>query len=149
MKKHKALIVVLTIALASFCRADIAPAKRAEIEKLLQLTGMTNLVDQMKAQMIASMRQNEPQAPAEFWDKFSAKMDSRQLIEKIIPIYDKYYSVEDLQALNTFYASPVGQKVIKTLPNVMQESMRVGQEWGNEIGQEAAKEIQAEAPAKK
>jgi len=142
-------MVLLTLAVASFARADVAPAKRAEIEKLLQLTGMTKLVDQMKAQMIGSIRQSQPNAPAEFWDKFSAKMDSHQLIEKIVPIYDKYYTVEDLQALNAFYSSPVGHKILATLPNVMQESMRVGQEWGGELAQEAAHEIQAEAPAKK
>lgn len=149
MKYHKTLFVVISLVAASFVRADVAPAKRAEIEKLLQLTGMTKMVDQMKAQMIASIRQSQPQAPAEFWDKFSEKMDARQLIEKIIPIYDKYYTVDDLKAVNQFYASPAGQKIISTLPNVMQESMRAGQEWGAQISQEAAQEVQAEAAAKK
>jgi hypothetical protein len=34
-----------------------------------------------------------------------------------------------IKVVNAFYESAVGQKVISTLPQVMQESMKVGQEW--------------------
>ena len=149
MKYQKTLIVILTLALASFVRADSTTEKRAEIEKLLQVTGMVKLVDQMKTQMIAQLRQNQPQIPATFWDKFSSKFDSRQLLEKIIPIYDKYYSLDDLRAVNAFYSSSAGQRILSTMPSVMQESMRAGQEWGAQISQEAAQEAQAEAASQK
>jgi hypothetical protein len=147
MKYHKTWMVLLAIGLAISVKAEIAPEKRAEIDKMLQLTGMTKLVDQMKTQMITGFKANMPGAPAGFWDKFAAKMDAQGLIEKVVPIYDKYYTIDDLRAVNAFYSSPAGQKILATLPQIMQESMAAGQAWGQEVAKKAAEEIAAESKA--
>ena len=95
-------------------------------------------------QLIASFKTQMPQVPEAFWTKFQQKMDTRELINKIIPIYDKYYTIEDLKAVNAFYETPAGQKVLSTLPQIMQESMKVGQEWGQKMGKQAADEAEQE-----
>lgn len=115
---------------------------------MLQLTGMEKMMNQMKGQMISGLKAQIKQVPDGFWEKFSQKMDTRELIEKIIPLYDKYYTLEDLKAVNAFYASPAGQKVLSSLPQIMQESMKLGQEWGQKIGQQAAEEAQRESKGK-
>ena len=33
-----------------------------------------------------------------------------------------------------FYQTPLGKKLVSTLPQIMQESMQVGQSWGKEVG---------------
>lgn len=149
MKKCKIVCVLFALmALVLSARAEIAADKKAEIEKMLKLTGMERMMEQMKVQMIASMKANAPDVPSEFWTKFSEKMNTHELIEKLLPVYDKYYSLEDLRAVNAFYSSPSGQKILATLPQVMQEAMRIGQDWGRKIGQEAVAEIEAERSAK-
>jgi uncharacterized protein len=115
---------------------------------MLRLTGMEKLMNQMKGQMIASLQKQMPTVPQEFWTRFEKKMDMRELLERIIPVYDKYYSLEDLKAVNAFYESPVGQKVLSTLPQVMQESMQIGQAWGESVGRQAAAEAEAESKKK-
>jgi hypothetical protein len=80
--------------------------------------------------------------PNEFWDRFEQKLGSQELVDQLIPIYDKYYTQQDLESLLAFYESPVGQKVLKTMPQVMQESMQIGQVWGQQKAQEVLKEIQ-------
>ncbi len=40
------------------------------------------------------------------------------------PLYDKYFSEEELRGLLAFYKSPVGQKSIDVMPALMQESMQ-------------------------
>jgi hypothetical protein len=147
MKHCKIWIFIITFAFALSAKAEVSAEKRAEIDTLLRLTGMEKLVGQIKSQMISSLKSNLPDAPAEFWDKFSAKMDVRELIEKIVPIYDKYYTIDDLRAVNAFYSSPAGQKILSTLPQVMQESMGVGREWGQKIAREAADELSASKKA--
>lgn len=103
---------------------------------------------QMETQMIGSLKAQMPQVPELFWTKFQQKMNTRELVEKIIPIYDKYYSTEDIKAVNAFYETPAGQKLLSTLPQVMQEAMKVGQEWGEKIGRQAAEEAQQELKQK-
>lgn len=111
---------------------------------MLQLTGMEKLMVQMKTQMVSGLKTEMKQVPESFWEKFQQKMDTRELLEKIIPLYDKYYTMDDLKAVNAFYESPAGKKVLSTLPQIMQESVAIGQEWGAKIGRQAAEEVAKE-----
>ena len=111
---------------------------------MLRLTGMEKLMAQMKTQMITGLKTQMPQQAELFWTKFERKMDTRELLEKLIPLYDKYYTLDDLKAINAFYQSPPGQKILSTLPQIMQESMKIGQEWGAKIGRQAEVEAQQE-----
>jgi hypothetical protein len=42
----------------------------------------------------------------------------------MIPAYQNHFTRGDIQAMNAFYSSPVGQKVLEQLPAVMQEGMQ-------------------------
>jgi uncharacterized protein len=147
MKYHKILVLASMLALVGIARAEVAPEKRVEIDKLLRLTGTEKLMEQVKSQMVTNFKASMPGVPAGFWDKVYAKMDIREFMEKIIPIYDKYYTMDDLRAINGFYSSPAGQKIIATLPQVMHESMVAGQEWGKKVAQDAIQELADEKKA--
>lgn len=137
------LVALITIfSSISVAHAEISKEKRKEIEKLLQLTGAEKLAFQVKTQMISALKAEMAEVPESFWEKVQKKMDTRELQEKIIPIYDKYYTIEDLKAINAFYETPVGQKVLSTLPQIMQESIKIGQEWGKQAAEAAAKELE-------
>ena|SRR5687768_2889316 len=129
--------------------ATIAKEKVVEIQKTLRLVGMEKLMTQMKTQMFTMFREKMTQVPEEYWKRAEAKFDMAELIQLIIPVYDKYYTTEDLKALNAFYESPVGQKVLSTLPQITQESMRIGQAWGEEVGKRVEREVQAEFKEKR
>jgi len=149
MKITKIIITLLLLGLTSLVRADIPAAKRQEIEKMLKLTGMEKLVDQMMSQMMSGMQAQMTNMPSEFWVSFSKKIKASDLLEKLMPVYDKYYSLEDLRAVNAFYSSPAGQRMLSVMPQLMQESMVIGQEWGQKVGQQAAEEAKAEINKKK
>jgi uncharacterized protein len=118
--------------------------KQAHIRKLLELTGSGKLGIQVMKQMIDSLRTSMPKVPQKFWDDFMKEAKPEQLVELIVPIYDKYLTDEDVQSLIQFYQSPVGKKVIQVLPQITQESMQAGQQWGAEIGQKVAEKLKAE-----
>jgi hypothetical protein len=148
MKKLFIIALLIICSYVSNARAEISPEKRKEVEKMLRLTGMEKLVTQMEHQMISAFQKQIPDVPEDFWSRFEKKLDVRELIEKIIPIYDKYYTLEDLKAVNAFYESPAGQKILSTLPQVMQEAVKIGQEWGEQIGKQAAAEAEEESKKK-
>ena len=58
-----------------------------------------------------------------------------EMIELVVPIYDKYLTHDEIKIIITFYETPVGKKMIAVLPQIMQESMAAGQQWGKEIGE--------------
>lgn len=149
MKNLLLVVLITTLSCTFAAHGEITKEKRKEVEKMLRLTGMVKLVDQIKVQMIDGLKTEMTDVPAGFWDKFQKRLDARDLIEKIIPLYDKYYTLEDLKAVNAFYESPAGEKVLSTLPQITQESMKVGQEWGEKVAKQAVAELERESKKKK
>jgi hypothetical protein len=49
------------------------------------------------------------------------------------------FSAADLKGLREFYATPLGQRLLKTIPAVNQQSLQAGQTWGQKTFQEAVK----------
>ena len=46
------------------------------------------------------------------------------MTQAMIPAYQHHFTKGDIEAMNAFYASPVGQKVLEELPSVTQEGLQ-------------------------
>lgn len=158
MKTHIRIVALVVAALlgvsASLARAqDVAADKRAEIEKLLQTTGALRLGQQfsrvMVAQLSHALRATHAQVPQKALDVLPEEVNAvvgehmPELKETMIRIYAAHFTTEDLKGLNQFYATDLGRKVISTLPSVLQESMAAGQKWGQSMGPEIARRVEA------
>ncbi len=71
-------------------------------------------------------------SPPERAEKIKKAFDVDQLIEALIPIYDKRFTEEELQAYINFYSSPEGKKLIQTLPVLMMDSVGVSLKYFKE-----------------
>ncbi|URW80940.1 DUF2059 domain-containing protein [Xiashengella succiniciproducens] len=90
-------------------------------------------------QMFSVFKQQQSNVPTEIWNDLEKEMNKTSmddLISMLIPVYSKHLTIEDLNELIKFYESPVGQKYAEKNPLIMQESMQVGQHWGQKIGME-------------
>lgn len=128
---------ILSIMLAIFCLSPLVafsePASKESIRKMMIKTGAGNMGLQVMNQMIPSMKKMIPDAPEKFWRDVMAEVDANQLIELVIPVYQKYLTEKDIRAMNRFYDSPAGRKLIRTQPAIMQESMQLGGQWGQQL----------------
>jgi len=93
-------------------------------------------------QLIPSYKKALPQIPVEFWNEFSAEVNTDDLVNLIIPIYDKHVSHADIKELIKFYESPLGKRFIEIQPVLLRESMVVGQKWGQQLGQKIMQKLQ-------
>lgn len=116
-------------------------AKRADIRKLIELTGAANISADALQKMIEPLKASYPQVPEEFWNTFVHEVHSDELVDLVIPIYDKYYTHGEIQELMQFYQSPVGQKTIKVLPKLSAEAIDAGQEWGRMVADRAMRKL--------
>jgi hypothetical protein len=155
MKNLSALVLVLLFASFSpLLAADTAPPaiakeKIAEIEKTLRLVGVEKLMFQMKTQLFTMFREQIKEAPEEYWRRAEDKFDTKELLQLLIPLYDKYYTLEDLKTINAFYETPTGQKMLSSLPQIMAESMKIGQAYGEQMSKRLQREYEAEYKLKK
>jgi hypothetical protein len=115
--------------------------KRAEIRRLIELTGAAKVSVDVMRQMIAPIRASFPNVPEEFWDDFLKQVNADDLIDLVVPVYDKYYSLQDIHDLIAFYQSPVGQKTIKVLPQLSAETISAGQEWGRGLADQIMRKL--------
>jgi len=60
---------------------------------------------------------------ARFHALFTSQLDFEPIIDSVYPpLYDKYFSEEELRQMLAFYRTPVGRKTIAVMPSVMQEA---------------------------
>jgi hypothetical protein len=67
-----------------------------------------------------------------------AAMDSRlqAFVNEGAKFYARHLTAEELQQVTNFYRTPAGAKFIREQPAVMKESMTLGQQWGQAVGEE-------------
>ena len=111
----------------------VDPEKGKAIRHLMELNGTSKLGDnmteavafQVKAQMSRSLASDRLQ---KFMDDFNQKLGARspanEVLDAEISTYAQHFSIEDLQGMIQFYETTVGQRMAKTLPQVMQESQK-------------------------
>jgi hypothetical protein len=68
------------------------------------------------------------------------------LMDRIVPIYDKYLTEEDVKGLLKFYGSPLGQRLLKVQPQVAKEAQAIGFEMAQTVGKEVLNELKTEYP---
>jgi hypothetical protein len=107
--------------------------KIKHIRELLDVMGSGRLGVQVMTSMLQQYKKSFPDVDAQFWDDFLKEVKPDDLVNMIIPIYDKYFSDDDIRQLITFYNTPVGKKLVENLPAITQESMSIGMEWGKQI----------------
>ncbi|MES2893611.1 MAG: DUF2059 domain-containing protein [Bacteroidota bacterium] len=140
-------LTLLFVALISITSAQTT-TKKEHIKRLLELTGAGQLGQQMFTATIASYKQAIPAVPDEFWEGLQKEMKPEALVDLIIPIYDKYYTEAEILELTAFYQTTVGKKIVAVSPMIMQESMSVGQSWGQEIGAKVYSDLKAKGYVK-
>jgi hypothetical protein len=65
-----------------------------------------------------------------FADSLFRDMPVDEMIDAMVPIYQKHLTKEDLEGILAFYSSPLGQKLQREQPAMMQEGMQAGGEIG-------------------
>ena len=141
---------------ASQPSASIQPQKEARIRELMEITGAKDLgqqlIDAGMEQFRSSVLDAQPDNPRakQFVDAFVARFqkhfDPASLNDLVLPIYDKYLTADDLQGLLDYYHSPLGQRMLKVLPEVTRESQAAGYALGQKAAQQTMEELKAEFP---
>jgi len=124
----------------------VDPAKEAAIRHLLEVTDasrMTETVSSGIAQHVQTVMSHAiaPDRLQKFMETFNQKFKTAAptsaVTDAVIPIYARTFSMEDIQGLTQFFQSPLGQRMVKTLPDVEQEAQTVGMQ----MDQKAAIEV--------
>jgi hypothetical protein len=137
-------VVCLIISFATVLSARPDENYKTTLKKLFRVSHTEETFDAAIKQMFKLYREQQSDIPAEIWTDFEKEMSKTSmddLVDMLVPVYSKHLTIDDLNELIRFYESPVGRKYAEKNPLIMQESMQVGQEWGQKIGEEFAKKL--------
>lgn len=129
-----------TGAQASAPKADAdAPATKEEVEAYLAVTHSKELATKMMAAMVKPMHEmvheqylkNKDKLPPDFEARMNQQMDDMlknmpfdEMMEAMVPSYQKHFTKGDMEALVTFYSSATGQKILNEMPAIVAEGMQ-------------------------
>ena len=131
MRKRVGLMAGLVLALTAGPLLA-APPTEQQVRQLMDVIGLGNSLSQMNTQIVASMKQALPCVASNYWQNFIDQNGSREFIGRLVPVYQKHFTADDVQGLVKFYSSPLGQKVLSQMPLAMAEANQAGQQWSDQ-----------------
>ncbi len=136
-----ALAACLVLALPGVAQrspAD-APASREDVQKYLDVMHsremMTKMMDAMSKPMHQMLHEqylkDKDKLPPDFEERMNKVLDDymktlplEEMLQAMIPAYQKHFTKGDIDGLVAFYSSPTGQKVLQELPAITAEAMQ-------------------------
>lgn len=161
IKKYGFLFAVSMISLFIFIpemygeNPSIDPAKKADIFRLMKLSGMTAQVNIMSrytlSQYLSLTREKYPGLTPDLVSIMKEKcMEEIRsnlwapggFFHRFLPLYDKYFTHQEILALIEFHESPVGKKILSLQPVLVQEGAAIGEQWGKDILVDIVKNVE-------
>jgi uncharacterized protein len=141
----KRFLITFTLCVA-FCSGALAqqtdsdaPASAADIQTYLETIHSHDMMKQMMEAMSKPMHQmvhdqymkDKDKLPANFESQMNRIMDDTlagmpmdEIMQAMVPVYQKHFTKRNVDDLIAFYSSPTGQKMLKEMPGIMAEAMQ-------------------------
>lgn len=125
-------------AAASSATTD-APATKEDVERYLEVMRSREMMTQMVDAMLKPMHQmiheqylkDKDNLPPDFETHMTKMMDDTmkgfpwdEILESMVPVYQKHITKRDIDAIIMFYSGSTGQKLLKDMPAMMSDAMQ-------------------------
>ena len=139
MKRLLIAIACIVLSASAFAQTADEPASRDDVILYLRTMRSHDMMQKLMEAQSSAMQQmfhdqflkDKGEVPPDFEVHFKKAMDDLikgmpmdQITEAMIPAYQQHFTKGDIDAMNAFYSSPVGQKVLQELPAVTQDGMK-------------------------
>ncbi|MFP3764699.1 DUF2059 domain-containing protein [Prevotella intermedia] len=117
------------------------------VDKLMEVSGAKTTLKAQFPIIMSSLREMLKGVPNDVLTKIESKYQEiflKRMTEFYAPIYNRYFTLEDIKGYITFYETNLGRKVARTNPSLMNDLYQAGQQVGIAIGQSVVEELQAE-----
>jgi uncharacterized protein len=107
---------------------QLEEAKKANIRKLIILDEQKELTRQACEEIFSSIKKKSIGIPKKDWEDIVVDIEKKELLEELIPIYDKYLSHEDVKELLACTPLSEPQKV-----KFDQKKLKINVIWGHKL----------------
>lgn len=137
--------LLVSIAHTSLAQNPISSEKASLIKEMINMMDSEKMDMQFARQMAIVIRDSyqstdKTTPPAtldmienEAYIAYLEAIKSDHYTQGMYSIFDRHYSLEDLKEMVAFYKTPLGQKWLKTMPLVAEDSAKFSVEWNAKI----------------
>jgi uncharacterized protein len=136
--------------------AAIDPLKEADIRALLELVGAHDQIqdsvkftaEQYREKLLLAV-QNNDQGQAfvnTVISQYEKNFNVEQVTDRLLVLYDKHYSDDEIKGLLQFYGTPLGQKTAAEGPKIAREIQETTRAIASQAAKEALAEVKQENP---
>ncbi len=133
------VVLVLGWTCVAQTNADDSPATKDDVEKYLEVVHSHDMMKKTVLAMTQGMHQmlheqysqHKDELPADYESKMNARMDEMfenmpwdEMMQAMVPVYQKHFTKGDIDNLVAFYSSPTGEKLLREMPSIMSDAMQ-------------------------
>ena len=144
-KRLSWLILIIVFLITTVKPVFSETEKEKDIIRLLEVSGIRKQLTYMQDTLMNSMSMmisgSFPKIPDGFWKEFNqliGKKEMDDLVQKIIPVYDKHMSHETVKKLIDMFETPFWEEWKEKMPQISREAGLIGSEWGKELSESPA-----------
>ena len=138
-------------------KSKIDAGKMADIRRLMQLTRADAIGQQVAGPLMQNLKPDMDKVPPEkrervqkmsdtMIQKMLAYMKAEPISELAVPLYDKYFTADEIHAMIQFYESPTGRKLTEVQPKMADELIPLAIGHAQRILQRVLTEMQVDYP---
>lgn len=145
--KKISLAVSFLLLFSIFSFAQESADYRQALQKMFEVSGSVESYKPAVKQMLAIYKQQYPSVSQEKWESMESDLvdlSLNDLVDLLVPVYQKYLSISDLEDVIRFYQSPVGVKFAEATPKLTQEAMMLGQQLAGLVNQRVKQKMEEE-----
>ena len=111
----------------------IDDTKRNDIIKLITLSHIEDDAKKSMDMLFQRFKTLAPNVKDEVWNKMKKEINYKEMTDMLVPIYDKYYTGNDIKELINFLKLPIGKKFISVQNDLFRESIEQIDIWGEKV----------------
>lgn len=142
--KYLFISIIMMTGSSTFSQEKLLEDK---IIKMIEVMGSNKNVKVVLENMVEAQRDNYAGlVNDEFWELFKMEIMEdgfKDLYAFLTPIYIKHLAEDEIDAIIEFYDSEIGQNLVAKLPNILDESMKAGGEWGKNLAKNILNKIES------
>jgi uncharacterized protein len=131
-------------ATSTVAETKVDPEKEKVIRTLLAKTQDAEMAEARIAQALAGMKQMMPRVPEKYWREYRQLISTDDLRNRLVHVYDKHFTTEELKAILAFYDSAAGKKLSAAAIPMLREGMEIAQDLSKRAGEAVAKDFRTE-----
>lgn len=138
--------ILLSFVLVTSTQATEEKDYKTVLTELMAVSGSMETYKVLVPRMLQMLRPQYAAVSEKDWRELEEELNKTaydELVEMLVPVYQKYLTVKDLEAIIAFYQTPAGKKFGKAVPQITQECMLIGQQWGMQLGGKIQEKLKA------